>query len=656
MKHFKHASTGALGDQQGYVCPNQFVPEMTVHWMSLGNTPSPALQEMWRMMAMTLNERIAAPATDTTWRVLQPPTGTGKTQGLCVYAALAARKNATVEQPVGILIVTRTIAQAEEIVATIRKLAGPEAALRVAAKHSENKITIAEMRGTDILVITHAAYTRALEGLSSDVTGRWEDHTEWAHGPRRLTVIDEALSGVIEENQVKTEHVRQVLSYIDADLERRFPRQVKALKAIKEVLDKINLKIANGEDGVDAGLTAAKILWRRVAFTDDFSMASLREEMARLRYDNLGLRKSSRADRRMIAAQVDQTLKDCEAIMVRWAYYYRKGRDDTVNSSKLLVPRGLPGPVVLDATATQNFLWRLMGDRVKLIEIPEGTRNYQNVTLHVARARGVGKASMEKKGKERISRLMAHFAAETNGDRKVLLCVHKLIEPFARTIDTGFSEFDVAHWGAIDGRNDWSHYDTAVIVGLPYRDQVWSTNTFFAIQGLQDDSWLKKPSWGPHNDVRREMERRQLTVSIVQAINRVRCRRVIDENGNCLPTDLFIVLPDGSEGDQILAHLVQEMPDIVVVPWHFAVDGAGEKVRKGSSHEAVVSFMKNQLPGETPISQIRDELDLPTRTVKQLQAALRDPEHSLTKTLAEHGVVYVTTGHGRGAQSFLLKR
>jgi hypothetical protein len=106
----------------------------------------------------------------------------------------------------------------------------------------------------------------------------------------------------------------------------------------------------------------------------------------------------------------------------------------------------------------------------------------------------------------------------------------------------------------------------------------------------------------------------------------------------------------------MLSHLVHEMPGIVVVPWHFALDGAEEKVRKGSSHEAVVSFMKNQLPGETPISYIRDELDLPPRTVKHLQAALRDPEHSLTKTLAEQGVVYVTMGKGRGAQSFLLKR
>ena len=99
-----------------------------------------------------------------------------------------------------------------------------------------------------------------------------------------------------------------------------------------------------------------------------------------------------------------------------------------------------------------------------------------------------------------------------------------------------------------------------VIFGLPYRDPVWATNTFFALQGLQDNRWLEQPSWGAYADVRREMQRRQLTVSVIQAVNRVRCRRVIDGDGNCPPTDVFIVLPHGADGDAILGHLQEEMP------------------------------------------------------------------------------------------------
>ena len=154
-----------------------------------------------------------------------------------------------------------------------------------------------------------------------------------------------------------------------------------------------------------------------------------------------------------------------------------------------------------------------------------------------------------------------------------------------------FAAYSVAHWGAIDGRNDWNDYDTVVIFGLSYRDQVWSTNTFFALQGLQDNRWLEQPSWGRYADVRQEMQRRQLTVSVIQAVNRVRCRRVIDGDGNCPPTDVFIVLPRGAEGDAILAHLQEEMPGAVIVPWEFEMDGPSERVRRGSSHEALLALM-----------------------------------------------------------------
>ncbi len=337
------------------------------------------------------------------------------------------------------------------------------------------------------------------------------------------------------------------------------------------------------------------------------------------------------------------------------AYYVRKGNDDTLNSSQLLIPPGLPGPVVLDATANQNFLWKLLDDRVRITDIPRGTRNYANVTLHVARGTSLGKQSMITKGKARLPRLLANLEQNLEPKRKVLLCVHKHLEPTALSYEPRFAKYAVAHWGAIDGRNDWNDYDTAVIFGLPYRDQVWSTNMFFALRGLQDDKWLVNPSWGRFNDVRREMEVRQITVSIVQAVNRVNCRRVIDQHGNCPPTDIFIVLPVDRAGDAILGHLQEEMPGVVVVPWQFELQGPKELVRRGSSHEAVLALMANQLPGETPISHIRDELQLTSSAVKDLQGVLRNDTHNLTKGLAQIGVRYVTRGIGRGSTSLLVK-
>jgi hypothetical protein len=648
-----------MTDVSRLVSPEEFAAAMTRRWHSLGNTSSRKLQQLWSAMAATFARAVADSHTaGTKWRVLEPPTGTGKTQGLCVYSALVIDRNHHSPEPLGILVVTRTIAQADEIVAIIKDLmSDPAGADRVRASHSDAKLDPFTMRAVDVLVITHEAYTRALEGLSQDRYGRWDDYTTWDFGPRRLTIIDEALSGIVEENQVTADDIRNVLRYIDPPLMRQFRPQVEALERMSAVLDGI---AAMSRD--ETGSSHAQIAWRgshdrRLKFPEDCSMRPLRRAMADIRYDLKALQKDSAYDRRRIAAKVDRTLRDAEAIMARWAYYYRKGNDDTFNSSQLLVPPGLPGPVILDATASQNFLWKLLGSRAEIAHVPPGTRSYAKVTIHVARGSGVGKGTMTNKGKVRLPRLLSNLQQHLTPGRKVLLCVHKRIAPVAMRYDPGFAAYSVAHWGAIDGRNDWDDHDAVVVFGLPYRDSIWATNAFFALQGLQDNRWLAtRPSWGAYADVRHEMQRRQLTVSVIQAVNRVHCRRVIDADGNCRPTDVFIVLPDEADGDAILSHLQDEMPGAVVVPWEFEMDGPSERVRRGSSHAALLALMSNRLPGETPMSFIKSELGLTASAAKELRGVLRDDDHDLTKSLAHLGVRYMTIGQGRGARSYLLKQ
>ena len=212
-------------------------------------------------------------------------------------------------------------------------------------------------------------------------------------------------------------------------------------------------------------------------------------------------------------------------------------------------------------------------------------------------------------------------------------------------------------WGAIDGRNDWQDFDTVVIFGLPYRDTIWANSAFFALQGLPDNEWMAEPKWGSYDNVRQVMLVKQLTVSIIQAINRVRCRRVIDEAGNCPAADVFIVLPANADGKSLLSNIRAEMQDIEVVDWDFQIDEPAEKkIRKGSSHEALVALMRNAEAGEFSLINIRKELDMKKDAYKDLQKVLRDPEHQLTKSLGDLGVTYAAHGKGRSAKSFLMKR
>jgi hypothetical protein len=101
---------------------------MEHHWTyGLSLRCSPALTAL---LIMRTNFQTAiietAKGIQSPWRIVQPPTGSGNTQGACVCAAMQADLNRDTQGhkiPVGILIVTRRIEQADEITATINDLA-----------------------------------------------------------------------------------------------------------------------------------------------------------------------------------------------------------------------------------------------------------------------------------------------------------------------------------------------------------------------------------------------------------------------------------------------------------------------------------------------------------------------------------------------------
>lgn len=358
----------------------------------------------------------------------------------------------------------------------------------------------------------------------------------------------------------------------------------------------------------------------------------------------------------LIVTRLDQTLAAAEAVLDRWAYFTLKGKLPTLNSSALLVPLDAPGPVVLDATAREDFIYELMGDRAVIIPTPPGVRDYSSVTLHVARITGIGKGTMVERAKTRFPRLIEDLTKRLTPDRSVFFCVHKAVEhelpdagelPFANTVK--------AHWGAVDGSNEYANCDVAVIFGLPYRDRAtFPNNVFFALQGPQGDDWLDQPTWKGQVNLREHMIRRQVSASVIQAINRIRCRHVTDDRGGCPPADVFIALPSGDQGDDILAAIRREMPGLQVVDWPFEPDGP--KVHRrvaGTPHERLLTFMDNRAPGRTSMTAVARELGLKQDAKKDLQKNLRNENHRTTLALKALGVTYLSTG--RGGKSELVK-
>ncbi|KQU64841.1 hypothetical protein ASC75_12560 [Aminobacter sp. DSM 101952] len=631
------------------VAPIDFARRMKIHWETvLGNTSANSLEQLWQVTARTFNEAIIT--SDQRWRVLEPATGTGKTQGLIVYSAMMAELNAVcgLSNRTGILVVVRTIAQADEIVVSINELAGRPVAI---ARHSDNKVVVERCGDRDVLVITHSAYQRAVEAIYRNQQGKWEEFVMWEGGRRCLTIIDEAIANIIEHYQVTAQDISNVLAVIDQPTRLRHNAAVQAVESLKGKLEFLEFERPDEQQG---------LLWRdpngsEIEWTDNHFLAELIDEVTRLPLDMMVLRKDSPLDRQRLADQYSTTLRSCESILTKWAYYQRSGDWDTINNSELLIPVELPGPVVLDATASHNMLWELLGERVDRPLLPSKARNYRNVRLHVAYAIGLGKGSMKEKGGARVARVIKELEKSCK-EKSVLVCLHQLLEPKALTLDPKFSRYAVAHWGAIDGKNDWQDYDTAVILGLHYRGDLWAVGTFIALQGLPEDEWFASPSWKGYDNVRKVMEQKQVTVSVIQAINRIRCRKVINAEGDCPPADVYIILPGNRQGASILQDITAEMPGIEVVQWAFELDGDAVQVRLADGYDALISYMAHRPSGEASMKSIRSELGWCSSKMKELGRLLRDSGHRITAMLAEMGVTFRHNGKmGRGANGWLVK-
>lgn len=319
----------------------------------------------------------------------------------------------------------------------------------------------------------------------------------------------------------------------------------------------------------------------------------------------------------------------------------------------------MPGLVILDATAQSNVLYELLeGEEVYVVPVPGGIRDYSNVTLHVARtSAGLGKSKMKETKHLRIPRLVKEVAKEVGSGRKVFVCVHKLAKDLLATFSTPEMPLNIGWWGAVDGKNDWADCDVAVIFGLPYMDHRRAIGSVLAVNGPQDNAWLQSPpAYNQHANLPEMLAIRDVAASVVQAINRVRCRRMADASGRCEKTDVFIVLPKDWRGETVLEHIHLNMPSIQEVPWDFEPDGPKVYApRSDSAADAVLSLMRDRKPGRTPFPYIQRELQLSERQVKRIKDGLAKPTSPISTALQANNVIYKVEGKGRGAKTYLVK-
>jgi len=672
------------------VAATAFVHAFEDHWTTtLKNTASPKFRDLWYAMGTAYEKAILATANGdpSRWRVLETPTGSGKTVGACLYAAMTAAENAKITDPVfgdrtpiGVLIVVRLKQQAETVAADINTLAtqlgldGPVAHYH----HSGLELSDEDKRKAQVLVVCHQAYVNAVAGRG--VIKNYNTLLEWEPEgampfPRYLTIIDESLSNVVNTSEVTYQHVHAALQVLapGSKIANAYPREVAALETVRDIFKAMNAQHQN----------ARQLLEKVRGIPEDVTFSDLWNDLRKLPLKAWNFPGSYRDDDKLRIKQ--QFAKNFEALNVlvrQWHYYAKSNKAASLHTSSFLIPDDSVSPVCLDATASNNFLWRLLGeDRAQPWPTPTGVRNYQNVAAHCAVVKdGLGKTAMRGKGPHRVRKIISEMNQKVKPDQSLLIVTQKQLakvfyahlqphsdpQPDEDGIPTKYrlpngATVRLGWYNRLDGLNDYQYCEHVLIFGLMYMDHVWAANMYFAIRGW-DERTL--PEFVGASSLRQQLEHGAMALSVIQATNRGCCRRVDDVYGNCPHMDLWIVLPNLTEGKFIKDAITADMPGIVWRKWDYQLDTADKRLRqqyagKDAAPHALLAYMRDTKDEANLLSSIGRELGLSPRQVRRLRETLAEQcsvkTGNLYEALSTLGVAFRDGKAGRGNGAALVK-
>lgn len=309
--------------------------------------------------------------------------------------------------------------------------------------------------------------------------------------------------------------------------------------------------------------------------------------------------------------------------------------------------------IILDATASIDRTYEMLGDRIEIVPRAKHIRSYKNVTIHVSRPHHVGRDYLAKHARAEWPMLVKRLRATISDQNGVLVITQKRTKDIIKS-GPSLAKQEIGHWGDLDGKNNWNHCDTVVIYGLPYPDDIEATNVFHGCTDIRSEDWFAgKREYGRHADIKTELKNGFIVRNMVQAINRAKCRTIIDDNGNCAPTDVYILLPHGIVGDAVLAAIESQMPDAKIAPWEALPNRVMSSLTR--NERALLSELRQSTRG-VPVTKthVIGRLFITGRTFERVTAKLRKPNSALMQELAKIGVEF-RCGGGRGREAHFLR-
>lgn len=678
------------------VKPDTFVSVMAKTKGFSGFKPSRALKQAWHEMAVTFNDCIEGKIKqdkwddwavwfkgrgflpDAQWNILTLPTGTGKTQGVINYCALLSKS----ENLVGVLIITKFTDEIERIAKEINALVGQPVAFTDHTKKKENeRLSGEEIDEAPILIISHAAYQRALKESLEDKNSpeKWEGFTTWKNGQRRLVIIDECLD-VVEPVEITLDTLRMIRGWVPYLWE-----GTDIVKPLDKLIEHF-IEWGNQHQQEYASERISSDYWGSI---DKSYIAILGTELRKL---PLAKMITGRKDKGAMFLRCTEIFSDIMYLLYHHSVLQKKDGIVRLRSAYVGLPLHINNAVVLDATAGLNKIYNMAGVLPYFRDIPKDVRSYKNVSLHLHY------------GAKNSKYALTEIESETN--EKALLDPIKSLHPVIKKSEKvlvvtfkglakklsalmkmeGYKKCLVTYWGNLNGKNNWQEYETIILYGLPRLDTVTVENVELAF-----DSWhmetQNKFSWpdaliNPDRELievssgqfiyddtdSQSMEnyleegeyQKGFTASeVIQAINRIRCRKPIDGKGNCAPCKVYLLLKKG-ESDPlekaVLDAIRSEMPDIdVKEPVYLRVNSNKSPTKKQT---VVLDFFKGLSKGDHPKKEVEERIKAQTkftyRTVERIFEEIAKAEEEGTlpaRAVAQEMMKIVQYEAERGQQA-----
>lgn len=551
--------------------PKSFITQFEKKFTNWGKITK-ELKETWEQNCLVLNNVIAQKDTALKY-IVSAPTGSAKTENTITYCAMLPKS-------IKVLISTNLIDETDRLVNDINKEANET---RACSFHSKNDITLHKAASYQIVVVTHAFYKKHFAGDK-----QWDKLAE----NRDLIIIDEALD-TMRESSLTTSEVNIAFNLFEIlFMEKEYADNqsfYRELSTIVNDLDEMNAILEQYESGTTLVRSDTKIdIAEEGTPPCEITLFKFRKYFLfrkllssnKIKFNKLLTGVDDESNDYLIGNNILATIVKLDDFADRQVYITANKGEYSFNRVVDFTPK--QSLVCFDATADVNSIYDIRqehhGDIVKVPRI-KGVRNYSNVNLHVV----VLKTSKEAITSEIANMILANVSL---GD-KTLVVTHKSNEKhFASLATNQYKEkdIDVAHWGAITGLNKWQDCDTCVIAGLNHKPHAYtqnrtlmSTNEIIAFGSEQ-------------NNLNQKIETSNLVTEIIQAMNRIRIRKVSDTSGGCDTANIYLTLP--SRDNSTYLHLIKEhMPNINILNWEIPDNIGGVVVSFGN----VVAYLQKNL-------------------------------------------------------------